>query len=257
MSRSSALDSLFSRPTLDALEPLIAGPPGLWVTDADRTLWANDIGEGFLRALQMDGVLVAPDAQGDAWATYVGKVRQNESQGYVWAAQAMAGLLEAEVRTRARRFADAFVSQEGFEAFRELIRELQARDWEVWVVSASNQWIVEAGARLMGVAPERVIGIRVEIEGGRLTDQPLLPVPNRAGKVDAIQKHIGRRPTLVSGDSYGDLSMLEWAERLPLVVQAPTPRDASFAACVRARGWVVETLGAPSLGSDEAGAFPR
>src|SRR5690606_39433614 len=52
--------------------------------------------------------------------------------------------------------------------------------------------------RLMGLDPARVVGMRVEVEDGVLTERLVLPLTNEAGKVAAIESMIGRRPTVVS-----------------------------------------------------------
>lgn len=216
----------------------------LWVTDADKTLWSGDIGEAFLRHLAATKALVAAEAQGDVWATYESKVARDQTRGYAWAAQAMAGLPEAEVRRLASAFAAEFVSREAFPALSALAAEAGRRGCEMWVVSASNQWIVEAAAPLMGFDPSRVIGIRVAVEDGVLTDRVVEPVSNRAGKVAAIEQVLGRRPTLVTGDSSGDFEMLAFAERAVLITQ-PGLTNPDYVAYAREQGWLVQVFDPP------------
>lgn len=44
---------------------------------------------------------------------------------------------------------------------KELIENLRARGWRVVIVTASPAWIVEPGARRLGLGPEDVFGIEV------------------------------------------------------------------------------------------------
>lgn len=44
---------------------------------------------------------------------------------------------------------------------KELIEDLRARGWRVVIVTASPAWIVEPGARRLGLGPDDVFGIEV------------------------------------------------------------------------------------------------
>ncbi len=216
-------------------------PGCVWVTDADGTLWSEDIGEGFLKRLAADRALVSPEATGDVWATYEAKVKADKAAGYAWAAQVMAGMPEAEVTARAEAYAREFVPAHLYPAMRALVDEAHARGCEPWIVSASNEWVVRAAAPLIGLAPDHAVGIRVAVENGRLTDRVVAPVTFRAGKVRAIEERIGRKPSLVSGDSSGDIEMLEWATQASLFVWHDYT-DAALVERARASGWLVEPL---------------
>lgn len=93
-----------------------------------------------------------------------------------------------------------------------LIKELGAAGVEVWIVTASPQAVVRGVSTGLGVPPERVLGVRTEETGGRLTRTLVPPVTYRQGKVEVIQRHIGRRPALVLGDAWTDIEMLRYAE---------------------------------------------
>lgn len=235
----------FSTEVRQRLDEALAAEGCLWVTDADKTLWAGDIGEAFLRALAAEKVLVAPDAQGDVWASYEARVAEDRTRGYAWAVQAMAGLSEADVRERSRAFAEGFVPAQAFPAVQGLVDEAKARGCEIWVVSASSHWIVEAGVALMGLDPAKVLAMRVEVDDGVLTDRLVDPLTNEAGKVAAIEQRIGRRPTIVTGDSSGDFEMLDFAERVALLISQPGVTDAAYADHAVDRGWLVQPLLTP------------
>ncbi|WP_158542792.1 HAD family hydrolase [Lujinxingia litoralis] len=95
---------------------------------------------------------------------------------------------------------------------RGLMEALRRAGAEVWVVSATNVWTVRVFAQLLGVAPEQVIGNRVELDGERLSSRTARPVLFREGKVEAIKEVIGRRPWLAVGDAGTDFEMLCDAE---------------------------------------------
>ncbi|MFM2153275.1 MAG: hypothetical protein RL199_1710, partial [Pseudomonadota bacterium] len=223
----------------ERLEAVLSAPGCVWVTDADGTLWADDIGEAFLKVLIRDRALVSPEATGDVWAAYEEKVRRDKASGYAWAAQAMAGLPEAEVRARAADFARSFVPVHLYPAMRALLTEAKARGCETWVVSASNQWIIEAAAPLLGLDPSHGVGIRVAVEGGKLTSKVVEPVTYKAGKVAAIAQFIGRDPTLVSGDSFGDVEMLAKALHAGLLVQHDYS-DRALVSLAPSSGWMLQ-----------------
>jgi HAD superfamily phosphoserine phosphatase-like hydrolase len=214
----------------------LLGRPGRRVAcfDADDTLWAGDIGEAFLRWLAAGDLLpFAPDA---LLAEYEARVLADRTAGYTWAVQVMAGLREADVARWARQLAAAWPGVRP--AMAALLAGLDEAGVEIWIVSASNGWIVREAAVLLGVPPARALGIRVEVEGGRLTGRPAHPVPSGAGKVAAIRAFVGTVPDLAAGDGLGDLEMLESAWT-PLVVDRRGGVPSALHEVARTRGWPV------------------
>lgn len=102
----------------------------------------------------------------------------------------------------------------------ELVRALDDVGFDVWVVSATNEWSVQAFAeRAFGVPSQRVLGNRVVADDdGVLTDRTRDPVLFGQGKVDIIEEKIGRAPALVFGDSDTDLEMLQAATHLAVLI---------------------------------------
>ncbi|NMC69956.1 MAG: HAD-IB family phosphatase [Myxococcales bacterium] len=204
--------------------------------DADGTLWTEDIGESFLRWLLAGPLehLVAADPR--VYEKYEARVRRSLTDGYGWAVQLMAGLREADVVRWARQHAAAWPNYRP--AMLELLRGLAAAGVEVWLVSASNHWVVAATGMRIGLPFERTIGVRTEVENGILTDRIVPPMPCEGGKVEAIDRFIGRRPDLAVGDGLGDLAMLEVAAAR-LCVGLRTRRDAPLLRVARERGWPI------------------
>lgn len=106
---------------------------------------------------------------------------------YAWAGQLLAGYSSDAARDLATRALDEGLSAEQdtkhpigsgrsfngwlriYPQLADLIAVLQKRGFDVWIVSASPQQVVEAGASRVGVARDHVIGIRQVQSGGKLT----------------------------------------------------------------------------------------
>lgn len=100
---------------------------------------------------------------------------------------------------------------------RKLMALLRDRGFDVWIVSATSQPIVEAAAGRLGMPPDRCIGVRFETRGGvlsALSDQ----VTYRAGKVEAIRRFIGKRPRFAAGDWFTDMEMLDYCDGIRLLL---------------------------------------
>ncbi|MEV8625482.1 haloacid dehalogenase-like hydrolase [Streptomyces sp. NPDC051079] len=125
---------------------------------------------------------------------------------------------------------------------RDLIRALKASGFDVWIVSASPEPVVDVWARGVGVAPDHAVGIRNTTEHGRLTshlkgcgsvrDGEDRMITYIDGKRCWINQEIfgvrgpaaervqpaARRQVLAAGDSDTDISFLRDATGLRLVL---------------------------------------
>lgn len=96
----------------------------------------------------------------------------------------------------------------------DLMELMQASGLAVFVVSASNEVIVETAAELLGfpLAREEIFGIRLVSDDDRLTARWLpedeYPVTYRDGKVQVIAQEIHRHPVFAAGDADTDFEML-------------------------------------------------
>lgn len=106
-----------------------------------------------------------------------------------------------------------------FREIRQLIRCLDEAGYQVWIVSATNEWTVRQLAPLFGVPAGRVVGNRVAVDdGGVLTDRLDGPALYREGKVEVVEEKIGRPPALVVGDAVTDYEMLCQATEQAVVI---------------------------------------
>ncbi len=222
-----------------AAQLAVPGTGKLACFDADGTLWSEDLGEALFRWLVAGGLLPIFGPSPDPfaiWEQYEARVAKNRAEGYAWAVQCMAGVREADLRQWCRQLAFAWPNYRP--QMVGLVKGLQGAGYEVWLVSASNAWVIEAGAELVGVTPSQVLGMRVELAGERLTQRMLEPLTCNQGKVDAIRQRLNRLPDLAVGDSLGDLEMLECA-KLALVVGRADKPSAELPKVAASRQWPV------------------
>lgn len=211
-----------------------AAAPPLAVFDWDNTCIRGDIGEGALLALD------AADG-GGRMATYEAMVAsEGKPAAYAWCAFALAGLTEPEVRRLAQEVLRACLAAGTMAErpeVRDLIWALQRHGWDVRVVSASAEPLVQAVAQGYGVPADRVLGVRLARgPGERYLPELAGPLTFRRGKVDAIDRFVGRPPLFAAGDTDTDIEMLEQATfRLVLGDSSPELLDRA-----REGGWWTE-----------------
>ncbi len=163
---------------------------------------------------------------------------------YLWSVQMVAGLNPEQVRklaldtwayelrqplgTETLRSSDKLKTRSGalsvtmktgirpFFAMQQLFARLRGAGFEVFIVTATQDFVIEAivvdSANGYGVEPGHVAGVPLEIVDGLYTKN-LDPryhhgVTYGPGKVLAIKERIGRAPLFVGGDSDNDIEML-------------------------------------------------
>ncbi len=100
----------------------------------------------------------------------------------------------------------------------ELLRYLRDEDFEVFIVSGGGIHFIRAFAEeVYGIPPQNVIGSVGESSYEVIDGVPTIMkspgiafIDDKAGKPVGIDRNIGRRPILASGNSDGDYEMLEW-----------------------------------------------
>jgi phosphoserine phosphatase len=119
-----------------------------------------------------------------------------------------------------------------------LLSALKDGGVEVWLVSASPRWIVEAGALSLGVPKEHVIAIDAPVIDGRLGLPVKEPVPVGEGKVLALQAR-NLSPVLGVGNGELDLPMLAHSKNA-LVVAPYDDEGNGLVREAKQRGWPVQ-----------------
>ena len=146
--------------------------------------------------------------------------------------QIYSGLGETAIRVAADRYFREHVEPHLFPVMVGLVRELKAAGVEIWAVSSTNNWVIEAGVRELGIAPDRVLAATVASENGLLTNR-LIDVPSDERKAEALRKR-GVVPDAVFGNSIHDAAMLEMA-RHPFAINP----NAGLWAVAAKRSWPV------------------
>jgi phosphoserine phosphatase len=143
------------------------------------------------------------------------------------------GLSEAEIRRAAATFFSARFAARVFPEMRSLVASLTERGTQIWVVSSTNNWVIEEGVRSFGVPPSRVISARAQVVGGVITSK-LIDVPTDEGKAKSLIAAGVVSPDVVFGNSIHDAAMLEIARQAYPV--NPTPALVEIAS---RQGWPI------------------
>ena len=186
------------------LEELLQGPPGLACFDWDNTCATGDIGEELLR--------VVDDTEGSLLAAYEAKIAAGGvAEAYADGTRILGGRSVEEVDAiceqvvASSRVSGAHVPTPEIGALMEAMR---TQGWEVFVVSASPVQAVRIVARAHGVPTDHVIAMACREEDGRLLAELEGEVLYGQGKVQAIQRLLGRLPDFAAGDAATDREML-------------------------------------------------
>jgi phosphoserine phosphatase len=208
--------------------------PQLAVFDCDGTLWSGDAGFGFFD-WELKRGLVADDVVRWARARYEEYLAGNVSEDDMCAEMVTInrGLAVADVKRAAAEFFEQEMMDGFFSEVKDLVSELHKTGCEIWAVSSTSEWVIQAGMKHFGIAPGRILAAAVAVEDGKVTDK-VIRVPSGRGKPLAIREVIARTPDAVFGNSIWDADMLAIA-RHPFAIN-PT---AELLTIARERGWPV------------------
>jgi phosphoserine phosphatase len=195
-----------------SLERLVANPgtdAPLAAVDLDHTCLVGDVSETAL-------ALLAEQTGRDLVREYETACRGDLRSAFV---ELVFTLLEERTEPEGRALAELALDEGGRRgvlgirpALRELVWALHRFGWEVYVVSASPEVLVQTAAERLGIHPHRALGMRPTLTAGGRFARPIVePIPFREGKLQRLLHASGRSPTLAIGDSEFDLPLLAGA----------------------------------------------
>src|SRR6201992_61216 len=151
----------------DFIDSVLSREPAVAVFDCDGTLWAGDSGYDFMVWSIEEGIVSrnASDWIDSRYRLYrAGTVSELAMCGEM--GQIYDGLSEAEVRKAAAAFFQSRFTDKIFPEMRALVAALTERRTEIWVVSSTNNWVIEEGVRSFDIPASRVISARAPVVGG-------------------------------------------------------------------------------------------
>jgi hypothetical protein len=228
--------------------------------------------------------LKTPTADGAA-AAWLPEVTSKTNTAYAWVAQLTTGWTPDDVRGFARAAfwenvsapidATQTVGTLGglnaylriYEPIEDLIGAFKDNGFDVWVLTASPQYFVDAISEEVGIPKDRVVGIRTvltsgvatsSLEGcGTVTDGSNTMITFDTGKRCWINKVVFRelsgtqmstntdvtkRPVFVAGDSDTDIAMLKDATDLKLVINRGKIQTMCNALANYQGKWIIEPM---------------
>lgn len=195
--------------------------------DADHTLWNTDMGENFFQYIIDNKLVDLPD---NPWQHYFDlRDGKNPAAGYLWLSQVLKGVPVATVREWNEKCVNGLGTLPTYSAQKRLIDYLHAKKVEVFVVTASAKWAVEAPAKYYNIQNENVIGVTTKVVDGIVSDEQDGPVTWKQGKVEGLlQKTNGVHPFLACGNSTGDIYLVNSATHIRLAVRSVEEGDRIF-----------------------------
>ncbi len=191
---------------------VLALKPAIAVFDCDGTLWSGDSGRDFFY-WEIERGLVSREVADAMLARY--RLYESGELGEEPMCAEMVtmhrGLAIDELHRAAEEFFVEAVSHRVFPEMQLLTRRLAEQGCDLWAVSSTNNWVVEAGAAHFGIARDHVLAACVHVESGCATDR-IHRVPTDELKVVAIREVIGKPVHGVFGNSIHDHAMLEIGE---------------------------------------------
>ncbi len=196
--------------------------------DADGTLWSIDVGEQFFKFQIASGELKGLPP--DPWEHYHRmKAEVSPQAAYIWLAQINEGQKLEKVREWAKTSLEASAPIPVFDFQRKIVEKLKSLHFKIYIVTASIAWAVEPAAALFGLPYEAVIGVRTKVKNGYVTTEQDGIITYRQGKVDALLEATqGLHPLFVSGNTEGDLLLLESSKGIRLVVGSADASDSNY-----------------------------
>ena len=131
----------------------------------------------------------------------------------------LAGLTQAEIENIGYACYQKSYKRKFYPEMKELIANLKEYDFEVWILTASPEFLYQKFvAEELGLSNINILGAKCVVKGGVTTGEIIPPIPQDEGKAHTIETYIKTRPLIVGGNSRGDMDMLNESVGLKIVV---------------------------------------
>jgi phosphoserine phosphatase len=216
------------------LDSVLRLKPHVAAFDCDGTLWSGDAGERFFDWEITNGV-VSPEVGRAMRTRYVeykaGKLSEEDMCGQMVTMHK--GMSEAVMMKAAADFMQSAFPGHIFPEMQELVGRLRDSGCEIWAVSSSNEWVIRAGMKTFGIADDRILAAKAELQDGVISDR-LVRVPSGPGKPKALREVVEKEIHAAFGNSRWDTDMLAIARH----AFAVNP-NSDLEAVARERGWTI------------------
>ena len=134
---------------------------------------------------------------------------------------------------------------EGIRYIREplqLFERLRNLGFDIWVVSGSNQWSVDAVFRRFDLPADHIIGIDLEKLNDTFSAKVKTPVPVLENKIRALEERGVQQPVIVVSDSIYDIPLFQYCEGIKVLVRSGTEDSDDFftkGCIVQDDSWVI------------------
>ncbi|MEO2062623.1 MAG: haloacid dehalogenase-like hydrolase [Christiangramia sp.] len=131
----------------------------------------------------------------------------------------LSGLSATEVQQIGEEMFQEKYQNKFYPQMKQLLANLEDYGFEIWVVTASPEVLYQQFvSENTGIPLNRIIGVKSVIHDGKVTRTLVQPVPQDAGKADAIQTFIKAKPLFVAGNSRGDWEMMNESVGLKMII---------------------------------------
>ncbi|XDD49091.1 HAD family hydrolase [Leptospira sp. WS92.C1] len=226
----------------DLYETLSRLKPGKAAFDFDNTLVKNDFGEAVMERFLSQGI---PAYQNDISSFFE---KENLEQilssrfvdpslfrslvlkeyefiqsksgleaSYRWSSWIFSGHTPEELKEISRSVWNSHATDPSpasvkiYEPIKELVNHLTTNGWDLWIVTASPQEIIQSVSGLFGIPSEKVLGMQLALENGVHSSKIVEPFTYGNGKVKRFQNNAGSLPDIAFGDSINDFPLLNSA----------------------------------------------
>ena len=185
--------------------------------DADGTCWFSDVGRDFFEYQIRQNFFKGEPL---TWNDYHKQENPDIRKGLLWLAQILEGFHIDEVRAFTKEFNQAmrplFIEHQ-----KEIISFLKENGVNVFIVTASVSWTVEAAAAEMGIEAENIIGVETHIKDGIITSEQKGHMTWAEGKVTALlDRTQGKKPFFVSGNTMSDVPMMHISSHIRQLIHS-------------------------------------